>query len=459
VLPPAKPGPKAPTALLILILLLPLAGDSIRAQTGESGGADELYNGAMDAQLAEYWERAIELYSRGMELYPREPRFPQALGRLYYGRRLYGLAWDAFRHAEALLPHDPDILYQLSRVAGFQNEDAASASYLERLLSVDPDNHEAIGSLGWMYYKLHRLREGERLLLAAVERFGPDADLAMTLGTLYSEMFRYDTAKSWYLRAIEGGEEMGDRLFTAVAHYNLSILETRFYHFADAFERTNASLSSQNRSSGWLARGEMYLRQLDFSRTFADYQAAYETDSSSLSKINLAQAYQNAGRLEEARLYAEDCLSARDLSWMINYGIDPIRYKRDIHEILWHTYSGLANTEKLTPYGTFGENFRSLVREQYYRFKTAVHRHLFRKYSLQSADAYEADTMAESGEQQLDALIQYYNAFEAYPRRALAYLDKAREIEVPLIPQSTYSYDAEEGALVKNRTMLQNAMD
>jgi tetratricopeptide (TPR) repeat protein len=461
VLPPAgrrPPGPGVPAALLIIVLLLSPAGNIVKAQIDESGGSDALFDSAVNAQQAEYWERAIELYAQGMERYPRDPRFPLALGQLYYGRQLYGLAWDAYRHAEALLPVDPYILYQLSRIAGFLNKDTVSAEYLERLLAVNPDNHEAIGNLGWMYYKLHRLQEGERLLLAAMERFGPDTDFAMTLGTLYSEMFRYDTAKSWYLRAIEGGEDLGDRLFTAVAHYNLSILETRFYHFAEAFERTNASLASQNRSSGWLARGELYLRQLDLSRAFGDYQAAYETDTSSLSKINLSQAYQIAGRLEEARLYAEDCLSSRDLSWMINYGIDPIRYRRDIHEILMYTYSGLADTEKLTPYGTFGDRFRSMVREQYYRFKSAVHQHLFRKYSLLSADAYEADSL-DGGEQQLDALIQYYNAFEAYPHRALAYLNKAREFEVALIPQSAYSYNTEEGSLVKNRALLRNVID
>jgi tetratricopeptide (TPR) repeat protein len=443
---------------LAILLILPW-GDAAQAQNGQSGiestESTRLYNQAQDAQQAEFWERAIELYTQGIEQFPLEFRFPWALGRLYYSRNLYGLAWEAFRRAETLYPDDPDLLYQLSMTVGFLNKTADSAAYLERLLAISPGNTEAIGNLAWMYYKLHRLAEGERLLLNAQNRFGPSPDFAMTLGTIYSEMFRYEDAKKWYLEAIEGGETWGDRAFASVAHYNLSLLEARFYHYPESLERTNASLASQNRSSGWLARGELYLHRLDFPRTFADYQEAYGIDDSPLSKVNMAQAFQIAGRLEEARLYAEDSLKARDLSWMMNYGIDPDRYKRDLHQILWHTYSGLAETQGLSPYGGLTDRLNSFVRERYYRFKAAVHRHLFRKYSLLSAHAY--GTIA--GELRLDALIQYYNAFEDYPRRGTVYLTMARDFEVPLIPQAANSYDAEAGALRKDRELLRRTID
>jgi hypothetical protein len=163
--------------------------------------------------------------------------------------------------------------------------------------------------------------------------------------------------------------------------------------------------------------------------------------------VNLAQAYQIAGRLEEARLYAEDCLRGEDLSWMLNYGIDPVRYKRDLHEILAETYAGLEKTERLIPYGTLGENIQSLTRGITYRFKAAVHRRLFQKYSLLSARAYGINA---AGMEHPDALIQYYKAFEAYPRRALDYLLRARDFEVPRIPEAEASYILEEAGLLKN---------
>lgn len=477
---PSRPGGSAgiPVALLLL-LIFALNTSAARAQDGNAGTgadiaaeitgrADDLFESASEAQRAEFWERAIDLYSQGAKLFPGDPRFPWALGSLYYSRKLYGLAWEEYRKVETLLPFDPDILYRLSRTAGYLNRDAVSAEYLERVLAAAPDYREAIGSLGWMYYKLHRLKEGEQLLRAALETFGPDPDFSMTLGTIYSDMFRYEDARAHYLEAIAGGENIGDREFTAVAYYNLSILESRFYKYGAAFDRTNASLASRNRASGRLARGELFLRRMEIPRVFSEYQSAYEIDTSPLSKVNLAQAYQITGRLEEARLYAEDCLKLGDLSWMLNYGIDPDRYKRDLHEILHNTYAGLAKAEERMIYSAAGEAVRGFFRRWLYRYRAVSHRLLFQKYSLIAAGAYSAYTVesgknsftadAYQGELGPDVWLQYYNAFEPYPQRALAYLRNARDYEVPLIYAATPSYDLEEGLLLKDRDILRRSI-
>ncbi|MDR0623031.1 MAG: hypothetical protein LBG10_01205 [Treponema sp.] len=447
--------------LFLILVFLFLGGDRPEAQNPAAEPAadpEALFTGAVNAENAERWEQAVELYSRGKELYPRDPRFPLSLGNLYYYRGLYSLAWDEYRGVETLLPGSPDLLYRLSRCAGYLNRDRLSVDYLERLLVIDPGNKEAIGNLGWMYYKVHRLGDGERLLTAALERFGEDSDFAMTLGTLYSDMFRYDEGKQWYQKAIAAGELLGDRTFASVAHYNLSILETRFNRYDLALEEANASLESQNRASGRLARGELLLRRLDFPRALADYETAYEIDTSPLAKINLAQIYQIMGRLEEARLYAEDCLKAGDLSWMLNYGIDPVRYQRDIRDILYKTCSGLEKTEKFTPYRKPGEKIRSLFRRISFRFKAAVNRRLYQKYSLGAGDAYGTGGDEGSGPH-LDSYIQYYNAFEGYPRRAVTYLDRARNFETALIPEVKPAYDLEEGTLLKRDSLILAALE
>jgi transglutaminase-like putative cysteine protease/tetratricopeptide (TPR) repeat protein len=464
VLPPLALIPASGTkrnhgGLLILLaaFFFFFGGDGTGAQNQEAF-SDSLFLEALDAENAEFWERAILLYTQGKEQHPGDPRFPLALGNLYYDRALYSLAWDEYRRAETLLPWNPDLLYQLAQCAGHLNQDRVSVEYLERLLAIEPDNRKAIGSLGWMYYKVHRLEDGERLLAAAIARLGEDSDFAMTLGTLYSDMFRYEEAKKWYQKAIAAGERLGDREFSAVAYYNLSILETRFNRFDLALEATGASLASRNRASGRLARGELFLRRLDFPRALGEYEAAYEIDTSPLAKINLAQIYQISGRLEEARLYAEDCLKTGDLSWMLNYGIDPVRYQRDIRDILYKTYTGLANAEKLTPYGRPGEKIRSLFRFISCRFKAAVNRKLYQKYSLAAGNAYE--TGKNQGKRlHLDAYIQYYNAFESYPRRALSYLYEARNLEISLIPERQPAYDLEEGVLLKDTGLIIAALE
>ncbi|MDR1107562.1 MAG: tetratricopeptide repeat protein [Spirochaetaceae bacterium] len=462
VLPPKKGGKAGFLGVLLLpVLLAVLAGDTARAQVpdGEAlRGPEALLAEAESSQEAELWERAIELYSRGAGLYPQDPRFPLALGNLYSGHRLFALAWDEYRKVETLIPENNEILSLLSRTAGYLSRTAVAAEYLERLLAREPDDYEAISNLAWMYYKLHRLEEGERLLLAARSRSGGDADFSMTLGTIYLAMFRYEDSKHWYREAIAGGEAVGDRNFTAVAYYNLSILESRFYQFSAAFDCAGASLASQDRPSGRLARGELFLRRLELPRVLSEYQEAYERDASPLAKVNLAQAYQIAGRLEEARLYAEDCLARQDLSWMLNYGIDPVQYRRDLHEILWETYGGLKNTQRALVYGSLKEKAAGLVRSLSYRFKEAVHRRLYQKYCFLDAQAYAAER-SPSGEIPLDALIQYYHAFQSYPSRARTYLNRAAAFEAALIPPAQASYDLEEGTLLKDAARIRRGLE
>jgi hypothetical protein len=180
-------------------------------------------------------------------------------------------------------------------------------------------------------------------------------------------------------------------------------------------------------------------------------------DISPLSKINLAQVFQIGGRLEEARLYAEDSLKAGDHSWMLNYGIDPVRYRRDIHEILKDTCQGMMKAEAFKAPGTIAEKILGPFRIAGYWFRAEVHGQLFRKYSLLSAQAYPSETGLH--DMHLEPLIQYYKAFEAYPRRALDYLERARFYEETRIPESGPYYDLKEGILLKDQTLIRRALE
>jgi transglutaminase-like putative cysteine protease/tetratricopeptide (TPR) repeat protein len=440
--------------LAMALLLVFLAGDG-RAQDAGSNPdfeANSLFGRAFDAELSEYWERAIELYKEGDRLYPGDSRFPYALGRLYYSRSLYNLAWDEFRKAEMITPYDANILFMMAHTAGYLNHDKTSVAYFEKVLRIDPENRGAIGSLGWMYYKVHRLGDGERILTSAIEKFGENADFAMTLATVYSDMYRYDEGKYWYTKAIALAKPL--RSFTAVAYYNLSILETRFYHYGLSMDASNASLDAQNRASGLLARGELNMRRLELEKAQADFQEAREIDPSPLAKMNLAETFQISGRLEEARLYALDCLKASDNSWMMHYGIDPVRYKKDLHDILQKTYAGFAKTERFVLCRTPGEKIRSIGRSVYYRFYAAVHHKLYQKYSLAAGDDYKANEAPL-----FDQYTFYYDAFETYPRRALFYLNKARDFETAIIPASEASYNLESGILFKDLNLTAKALD
>ncbi|MDR0589689.1 MAG: transglutaminase-like domain-containing protein, partial [Spirochaetaceae bacterium] len=126
--PQGRPGggkPRTLTLLIFPLLLAVLTGDMVRAQAPDGeGGAEELFAEALDSQNAELWERAIELYAQGSKRYPQDPRFPLSLGNLYSAHRLFALAWDEYRKVEKLIPENIEILYLLSRTAGYLNRTA-----------------------------------------------------------------------------------------------------------------------------------------------------------------------------------------------------------------------------------------------------------------------------------------------------------------------------------------------
>jgi len=463
----AKGGGK--TLVMLIVVLGMIAGSQLKAEDDEEAKlaaqavaeavaeANELFKRATESHYAENWDRAIELYREGQAQFPDDPRFTRVLGNLFYTRALYTLAWDEYRKTEKLLPENQSLLIRLARTAGYLNFNSLSVDYYERALEINPDNKEAIGGLGWMYFKVHRLADGEMLLLGALENYGDDPDFSMTLGTIYSDLYKYDESKYWYNKAISLGEDIGDPVFVAIAWYNLSILESHFYQFEHWMDTTNYSLGAQNRASGHIARGELYMRRLEIEKAVKDFETAYESDTSPLAKLNLAEAYQVSGRLEEARLYAEDCLRNSDNSWMMNFGIDPDRYKRDIHEVLAKIYSGLAETERLLPREKPTEKIRSLFKTVSYRLKHAVNIRLYRKYCLSSANAYSGKLFSDGGPH-LDSFVQYYNAFNDYPRRAVNYLNMARAFETELIPASTPTYNFQEGTLFGDESLIEKAL-
>ncbi|MDR0411003.1 MAG: hypothetical protein LBH75_03420 [Treponema sp.] len=427
--------------LLLLYVVMVFFAIDTWAQT-----AADLLDEAWKAEYAENWERAVELYTQGETFFSEDIRFPLTLGDIYFDRKFYSLAMEHYRKAETINPFDKSVLYKLSQTAGYLNQDAESAEYLETLLTIDPENEAAIIDLGWMYFKLHRLKEGSVLLEDAMEQYGRDnTSFAMTLATIYSDMLRYEDSKQYYASAVRGAERNGDMLFTAVAHYNWSILESRFYNYADAFKETEASLASSDRPSGRLARGELFMRKLDFKTGIADYQNAFESDTSPLAKLNLAKSFQTVGRLEEARVYAEDCLNAADHSWMRNYGVALASYKMSVYEILYKTYLGLAETERFTVQSSFVAQIKSLGRKILFLFKGEVNRLLFRKYALISANVQREKKLSESNP---DALWLYKEVFEVYSRRAFIYIDEASSQELPLIPKSAPSYIYEKASLM-----------
>ncbi|MDR1231781.1 MAG: tetratricopeptide repeat protein [Spirochaetaceae bacterium] len=466
---------KKPSALHKTLFLL-LAFTAVSAGPQEYDGAEDdavetILREAASAEMSENWEKAVELYTEGKKRYPEDSRFPYFLGLLYYNQALYNLAFDEFRKAETITTaasgdndnDDFQLLYSLAETAGPLNLYAESARYYERILELIPDDTDAIANLGWLYFKLHRLADGAALLENAIHEFGNNLQFLTTLAIIYSDMYRYDESAELYEKTIAITESTGRTSSASLAHYNYSILESRFYHHERAFAETEKSLFWENRYSGYLARGEMYLDRFDFAAAAHDYERALESDPTTLSKISLALVYQIQGKLDEAIILAREALDSKNLSWMLNFGINEDQYKRDIYEILYKTSKGLYYRHKNTVYTGIKEKAANIIATAKHYFNGIIYKHLYEKYTLKFAEGFNFNTVNRGGQfpllpEYLEALAQYVNCFEKYPRRALSYITASKNIETAFIPESAPSYKRAEGDMKNDAALLQTAL-
>jgi Tfp pilus assembly protein PilF len=456
---------------LLLFATLGLTAVSGNPQNGQENGqedapaflteAETLLAEAEEAESHENWERAVERYNRGKAIFPDDFRFPYYLGTLYYSQGLYRLAFDEYRAAETkAAPGDYRILYSLAETAGPLNLYAESARYYETILRFVPDDTDAVANLGWLYFKMHRLNDGAALLEDAIDRFGDNLPFLTTLAIIYSDQYRYEKSSGLYEQTIAVTELTGKASSASLAHYNYSILESRFYHHERALAETEESLLWENRYSGYLARGEMYLRRYDFAQAARDYETALETDPTTLSKISLAQVRQTQGRLDEALLLAREALDTQNLSWMLNFGINEDQYKRDIYEILANTSRGLYYRSKNTVYTGIKEKAANLAATVRYYFNWKTNQHLYEKYTLRFAEGFNAlqEGVLPMLPENMEVLAQYVTCFDKYPRRALSYLTASRKIETSLIPESVPSYTRAQGRLKGDPVLLREGL-
>ncbi len=437
--------------MIVLLFCLLLVSSQACAQEPQS--LDWYYERAQEAMEAENYETAVRIIEEGKERYPETAKLNLLLADLYYDRELYKLALEEYLRAGEKEGEDYLTLVQVSRCYGKLNREQESIATLEQILELYPESVSSIDDLGWMYFKTHQLEKGEQLLLEALESYGPDRGMYMTLGTLYSGLYDYNNSKRFYLKAIGDALESDDPYFASVAYYNLSLLEHSFYHFNSALRYTEESIRSSDRAPGHLARGELFQSRLDFQRALGEYQQAMIKDTTPLSKVNLAMLYQKFGRLELARRYVEEVLGSQDLAWIYYYGTDIERHLKDVHEILADVYRGLARWERAMPGNGFFADLRSLLLRLRYRLFAYYHRQKFRLYSLQVGRSYLEEN------NYLDAYWEFYKGNEGYRRVALKYLRLARDMEVQVSAHAAAYYEQEEGKIRGSPELLQRSLE
>ncbi len=439
-------------AVLFLGTLAPSVEGQLHLPSVET--PDDYVADAREAIDKENYQYAVQRLTEGVRRFPDAVDIRVELAELYYDKELYDLALEHYKAAEALSPNSYSILYDTAFTLGRLNREREAITYLKRIEEIYPGSPELASDLGWLYFKTRQLDAGENVLLDALETYGEDRSVSMTLGTIYAGMYRYGESKRYYQEAIDAALKNGLSYFVSVAYYNLSLLEKNFHRFDYALESTNRSLLHARRATGFLARGELYEMQMDLASAHREYERAFGLDEETpLPAINLAALYQRSGHLDRALSHAREVYEDEDLSWMFNFGIDEVRHSKDLNEILADTYLGLARETWRTPASGILPRLRRLGSYLRHRALAWYHRHRY----VQLADR-TAETYLERSNY-LDAYWTYYLAAEGSPRVAAKYLSLARELELEVIPEAADSYDLEAALLARDPGQIRRVLE
>ncbi len=409
---------------------------------------------------AENWESAITLLSEGAIMDPAEPRFPFHLGSVFLEQGLYAQARKELDKALKLGMLDPALYSRLSEASSYLNDDEAALLHQKAYLELVPDDPAGWSNYGWLCYKTKRLEEGISSMLTALNRYGPEGSLYVSLGNLYTAAFDYSNARRYYTLAIEFAKERNQAYHLAVYYYNRSILEEVFYHFQEAEDDTKRSLEASPRSSGYLMRGELSLRKQDFREAFAWYQKAQEKGEAPLALLGSAETALQAGFPDLALESVDQALEKQDLSWISNFGTTTDQFLSDIHRIRRDAFLQKRSDSHYTVVHNFSTFFKRLFQSATYRLLSWYHNGLYRIYTSRVARHYElseahAETLMGNG---LFTNSYYFLAFDQWPTISRPYLLKARGIEETHVPASRPSYLYETGRLSRDPQALQDAI-
>ncbi|MCZ6669997.1 MAG: tetratricopeptide repeat protein [Acidobacteria bacterium] len=151
---------------------------------------------------------AVELLSRGLELFPEDDMMFFQMGALQERQGSFKKAENSFRQALVVNPENPLVLnyfgYMLVEQGSRLEE---SLKYIKRAVEIDPYNPAYLDSLGWAYFKLQRLEPARNHLEEASRLSGGDPVIEDHLGDLYFQVGEDRQAITAWNRALAAGIE------------------------------------------------------------------------------------------------------------------------------------------------------------------------------------------------------------------------------------------------------------
>ena len=166
---------------------------------------------------------AVEVFSRGVERYPRSAKMQIGLGLAFYARAQYDDAVKALSLSTDLEPSDPRpylFLAKAYNVSTTQTDEVTAR--LRRFAEREPRNAQAQFYYAMSLWKGRRAQDAsvdfqqiEMLLKKSVELDAKFPEAHLQLGNLYSDQRKYDVAVPQYQQALALNADLDD------AHYRL----------------------------------------------------------------------------------------------------------------------------------------------------------------------------------------------------------------------------------------------
>ena len=149
--------------------------------------------------------KAIEVLESSTTAFPRDTTSRLALVDMYQSAKRFSDAEKVLRQMLSVDPNNADALNFLGYMLANNNDRVDEAIKLvNQALQQDPGNGAYLDSLGWAYFKKGNLAEAERYLTEAVAKLPKNTEVLDHVGDLHAKRSRWQEAIDSWSQALQG---------------------------------------------------------------------------------------------------------------------------------------------------------------------------------------------------------------------------------------------------------------
>jgi len=217
-------------------------------------------------------DRAIALFEKLAEMYPRFPVLHQELGRAYVAKGELNKALVSLNQAVALAPDSPDAVLLLAQLYGRRGDYNGAVALLRTLVEQHPENTRARLLLADSYRAQNNL-DGALALYQQIEQQSPqNTQTPLLRGLILSQQGKLPEARAAFERAFELTSTSPTALEQLV---NLDIKEQKF---SESLARLRAEIPKKPKLEGFchLLMAKVYLAQSDIAQAEPELKKTIE---------------------------------------------------------------------------------------------------------------------------------------------------------------------------------------